>query len=184
MCKFLEYIKTNPEIVILGITTIILFFTAIATTKSWKTSKNVAGIQLFKELVIDYRSSEMLHAIVKLKDIFDKCGREKNLLIKRYIEMLKEDPQSQLHEQRRIVTHFYSMMALLYVKEWIPNDMVHTNWSEFDLRIIPEILVPIETIAIPRLYKRPDILQKKYPKTVKNMMKLYNDSKKLSDLHE
>jgi len=63
--------------------------------------------------------------------------------------------QNTLHYQRRLVSHFYQHLAALYVNKILTKDIVYKNWSEADLRIIPEIIIPIENKLREVLHKPP-----------------------------
>lgn len=104
-----------------------------------------------------YLSPEMLYAVGTLWDFYREYGKER--FVKKYEEIRKEEQiwvtsidkqkrieaeQSTLHYQRRLVSQFYNQLATLDVNGVLPKDIVYRNWSEADLRIIPEILIPIE----------------------------------------
>ena len=113
--------------------------------------------QALFNLLKDYRSPQMLYAIISLNEFYDKYGKEKfvkeyerirkkesNQILRQDKEKKIEAMQTTLHYQRRLVSHFYNMLATFYINGVLPKDIVYANWTEADLRIIPEILVPIE----------------------------------------
>ena len=56
-----------------------------------------------------------------------------------------------IHNQRRMVSQLYQEMENLLRDNTITEDLVLRYWSYSDLKIIPKIIDPIETKAIPIL---------------------------------
>jgi hypothetical protein len=50
-----------------------------------------------------------------------------------------------LHYRRRIIKEFYNSLAGLYELKALPREVIYTYWSAAELKIIPEILIPLET---------------------------------------
>jgi hypothetical protein len=50
-----------------------------------------------------------------------------------------------LHYRRRTVKEFFNLLAGLYELKVLPRDVIYTYWNETELRIIPEVLIPLET---------------------------------------
>jgi hypothetical protein len=136
--------------------------------KQTELQKKILIHQSLLNLQKDYLSPQMLYAIGTLWDFYREYGREK--FIERYEEIREEEhkwvlsidkqkrietEQTTLHFQRRLVPQFYNQLATLYVNKVLPKDIIYTNWSEADLRIIPEILIPIENKLREVLHKPP-----------------------------
>lgn len=160
---------------ILAITAAIIFWYAWETrnlkqqmAKQTELQKRTLIHQSLLSLQKDYRSPQMLYAVRTLRDFYREHGTEK--FVEKYekireeerkwiltIDRLKriEAEQTTLHYQRRLVSHFYNQLATLYINDVLPKDIIYRNWSEADLRIIPEILIPIENKLGEVLYKPP-----------------------------
>jgi len=87
-----------------------------------------------------------------------KTRREKEK--KEFETMLTKCPQqasdfhkTTLHCQRRLVSHFYQHLATLYVNRMLPRKYIYDNWHEADLRIIPDVIIPIENWLRKELHK-------------------------------
>lgn len=104
-----------------------------------------------------YWSVEMLDAIISLNRFADavplehlRASYEETLDAE--MEHLKQVPardriaylRTTLHHKRRLVSHFYNHLAFLLEHKILEEEIVFTDWQTRDLRIIPEILLPIE----------------------------------------
>lgn len=123
----------------------------------WRVARKAMLHHALLDVERDYRSPEMLYAVRTLWQFYKEHGRE--ALVEKYDEIRKreeqwvsslgkqkrlEAEQATLHYQRRLVSHFYRHLAALCVNDILPRDIVYSKWSEADLTIIPEILIPIE----------------------------------------
>ena len=121
----------------------------------------------------DYRSPEILLAVDSLRRFYLSCEREGRDLFEEYDLVRKKDwgnltgdsmwainsgyPREvagTLHHQRRLVSTFYQFLAAVH--ELDPSRdkdyVIYTNWAESNLRIIPEIILPIER-GLARIFK-------------------------------
>jgi hypothetical protein len=123
---------------------------------SWLNSRRTTLHHILEDIRKDYRSPEMHSAVKRLWQFYRLWGKD---FVQRYEETRQEDEKqipslsaqnrieaerNTLHYQRRLVSHFYQYVAALYVNGILPKGIVAKTWSEADLKIIPEILVPIE----------------------------------------
>jgi len=160
---------------ILAVTALIILWYAWETrnlkqqmVKQTELQKRILIHQSLLSLQKDYRSPQMLYAVRTLWDFYREHGTEK--FVEKYEKIREEElkwiltidrqnrieaEQTTLHYQRRLVSHFYNQLATLYVNNVLPKDIVYRNWSEADLSIIPEILIPIENKLREVLYKSP-----------------------------
>lgn len=132
----------------------------------------------------DYRSAEMLLAIEALWHFYDN---NKGDFIEEYIKVCESeynkisemDPEQQaaattgrLHYKRRIVSNFFQSLAVLRDLEAIEDRMLYSHWPERILRIIPVILIPIET-------KLSEVLKTEasFHETKERLNRLYEGSK-------
>lgn len=63
------------------------------------------------------------------------------------------DFKKNLNKARRPVSHFYQRLAVLYKHSWwfgkcFFGKIIFVLWSERDLRIIPDIIMPLETALV------------------------------------
>ena len=123
----------------------------------WRTTKKTMNYQALVDVRKDYSSPQIFYAVKTLRKFYETHGKE--TFVEKYEEVREQDEkrisalkegerieseQYTLHYQRRIVSHFYQHLAALCKHKIIPRDIVKAEWSEADLRIIPEILIPIE----------------------------------------
>jgi hypothetical protein len=172
---------------------VIAFISAIAAIASalfarcvWRIVKKTMIHQALLDVQKDYRSAQMLYAVKTLWQFYEEHGKQK--IVKEYEEIRVEEQkrislldkqkrieaeQSTLHYQKRLVSHFYQHLAALYVNKILPKDIVFSIWSEADLKIIPDILIPIENKLREVLHKPPiEPLNENC-----NLLVLYRDSR-------
>lgn len=140
--------------------------------------------QVLVDILMDYRSPEMLLAVRTLWDLWrsDRDGfveryetqrkREADAIAALPPEKRLEAERASLHFHRRLVSQFYSFVAGLYELGIIPKRILYTHWGEADLRIIPQILLPIEKRLGEALGTSPGS-----GPTLRRLQKLYDDSR-------
>jgi hypothetical protein len=119
--------------------------------------------QVLIDVMRDYRSGEMLHAINSLWRLRNEHGDQ---FVQVYLEQWQRDNeriarlpdeqqlaavQATLHYRRRTVKEFFNLLAGLYELGVFPREILYTYWSDAELRIIPEILIPLETAVAKEL---------------------------------
>jgi hypothetical protein len=134
----------------------IAFAAAVFAGLAWWNARQTMRHHLISELRKDYLSPQLHHAVKTLWQFYEECGEN---FVEKYEEKRKEEEewlsnlnrlemikaeQSTLHYQRRLLSHFYQYVATLYLDKILPKGIVFKTWSESDLRIIPEVIVPIE----------------------------------------
>lgn len=140
---------------------------------------------LLWRLLMEYRSPQMLLAIdtlwrlhgthsSNLADAYEQIRRDESDAI----ALLPPAQQAEaaagtLHHRRRLVSHFYQFLAALREMEAIPEPVLYTHWFETDLRIIPDILVPIEE----RLAREFKTDSNQFRSQIGRLMALYERSK-------
>jgi len=170
------------------ISAIAAILAALFAAFAWSVSKKTLVHQTLLDLQKEYRSPQMLFAVEKLRDFYREYGPEK--FVDKYEEIRREEQnwvlkldknqqieavQNTLHNQRRLVSHFYQQLATLYINRVLPKDIVYKSWSEADLRIIPEVLIPIENRLREVLHNPPlEPLNENSP-----LLILYKDSIKI-----
>ena len=149
------------------LTLVLVLVTAVyvfSTTRILKTMRDEAHKtamarlnDLLWRLQQDYRSAEMLLASEALWRFYDDnksnfveeymnaCESEYNKIIEMAPEQQVAATTGRLHYKRRIVSHFFQSLAVLRDLEAIEDRMLYSHWPERILRIIPIILIPIET---------------------------------------
>ena len=142
----------------------------------------------------DYRSPEMYRAVKTIWEFYKDCQKNTKNFVDKYFEIFEEDnkklakleenqrvkaEQSTLHYQRRLVSHFYQYVAALRSNRVLPGGIIYDTWAEEDLRIIPNILIPIETRlsqVVPTPPLQP-IDEANLPRSLLPLYNLYKDSK-------
>jgi hypothetical protein len=193
------FFTSLPTLILVGVTIFYVIFThRIANTmreqadimraESRKTA-NSRVHELLWRLLERYGSAEMLLAVASLWHFHDDMKKKGGDLAKEYEIIYRNDfdiiegrPRSEqaafatgtLHYRRRIVKHFYQFLASLHELEPTSDHLIYSHWSERNLRIIPEILIPIEeTLALNLDTYSPD-----FQISINRLRKLYEDSKK------
>ena len=103
----------------------------------------------------EYASAEMMSALQFLWNFYkNDCGKDVNLLVKRYklkidiekeeISKGKRDIKDSFDYYRRLVTHFYFHLADIHKNNILPEKIIFDHWSPIDLDIIPQIIFPLD----------------------------------------
>ena len=121
------------------------------------------ALHVLLEVRREYMAAEMTMAIVILWKFRKEHG---DRFVQVYLETWRRDEESiaaqpaagqvealrnTLHYRRRLVKEFYNLLAGLYDLGVMPKDVLYTYWVEAELRIIPEILLPLETAVAQHL---------------------------------
>jgi hypothetical protein len=111
----------------------------------------------------EYRSAEMMLAVNQLWAFRRQHGDD---FVQAYLASWREDdariarlpPEQQLdafhvtlHYRRRLVKEFFHLLAGLYELGMLPTAVLYTYWNEAELKIIPEIVIPLETAVAQEL---------------------------------
>jgi hypothetical protein len=106
--------------------------------------------------LLEYRSVEMFTAVKHLWGFHKEHG---NNIVQEYENIRQEDdmriaslPEYErlesekltLHYRRQLVSRFYQFLSGLVNEGVVPREMIYRYWNRGALRIIPEILEPIE----------------------------------------
>jgi hypothetical protein len=109
------------------------------------------------DVLRDYQAAEMTLALVTLWKFRREHG---DRFVEVYLETWRRDEEhiaarpaaeqveamrATVHYRRRMVKEFYNLLAGLYELKVLPKEVIYSYWSEAELRIIPEILIPLET---------------------------------------
>jgi len=123
---------------------------------------------LFK-LLEDFRSAEMMVAVVTLWRFRQTHGDQ---FVQVYMDTWRKDEariaglpgeeqvaamHATLHYRRRTVKEFYNLLAGMYELKVLSGKVIYTYWSAAELKIIPEILIPLETAVARDLRFETDI---------------------------
>ncbi len=131
--------------------------------------------QVFSDLWREYQSPEMLKALRRLHDFYNECGRNEENLISAYKRLYwsvnAEGPT--LHFYRRYVSHFFQKVTALIRQQMLDPGMFYDNWNKSDLRIIPDILVPVEIRALPSLWGETEYTAESMPRRFRRLLELY-----------
>jgi hypothetical protein len=115
------------------------------------------SLHVLFELLEQFRSAEMMLALVTLWRFRHEHGDQ---CVPVYLETWRQDDErisrlsaeeqveamrGTLHYRRRIVKEFYNSLAGLYELKVLPGKVIYTYWSAAELKVIPEILIPLET---------------------------------------
>ncbi len=170
----------------LVISALALVFSLVGIIIAWLAWRNARQTLLHQTVVSlenEYRLAEMLFAVKTLWDFYETHGASN--LGQKYLEEYSRDnawvaslpkderikaEASTLHCQRRIVSHFFEKVARLYFAKVIPKKIVFNIWPKNDLRIIPTILIPMETALAQELSGPTPAIRHR------NLKRLYDDA--------
>jgi hypothetical protein len=175
MCEFFASVGSISDIVMaLGAVGAFLF-----AVRAWVISKHTLRHQVLDSFFREYRSHSMGVAVQKMYDLMRDSGNDTTKLVDNYVRAYENDKYSEenLHYKRRMVSAFYQQVAAFVEKDRMLKKLVYSIWRKGDLRIIPRILIPIETIAISKALNSPPVLREEdYPEAFKSMLQLYKDA--------
>jgi hypothetical protein len=149
------------------------------SVRAWFLSKITFKHQILNDLFREYRSPEMGLVIRRMHELYASCSSDENKLIKKYVKAYtdEKDKKESIHFQRRRISGFYQQIAALSDKDARYRKIVYAMWNKKDLEIIPKILIPIETKAIPiALGNRPAMNYTEIKESFKRMLRLYEDA--------
>ena len=167
----------NVGLVVIGLATAIVGFV------EWRNRERERKRQILADVLRgyfkEYRSEEFGRAVEALMNFQRECKNDPAQIVQAYLELRKNVPQisgDPLHYQRRMVSAFYQEIAIYADgSEEIRNE-VYKVWTEGNLSIIPDVLVPIELEAIPISLGNPIVT--KVPPVFEAMLRLYEGSKR------
>lgn len=135
------------------------FLLVIATYIYSITSRRTMWYKALLDAKKDYRSPEMMTAVMILYDLYRKYGKDECRLKMEYSRILEEDNKKieqenwykskfnlikgSLSYQRRLVLTFYFHLYDLYKHNILPKEMIFGYFHKDNLSIIPKILIPI-----------------------------------------
>jgi hypothetical protein len=140
--------------------------------------------ELLWRVMMDYRSTEMLLAVDGLWRFYDIHKRDfleeyERLREYEHIKIMELPPGQQtaavtgtLHYQRRVVSHFYQFLATLHDLGAIADSMLYSYWGERTLRIINDIIIPVE-IMLAEKFKTDS---PGFRATIESLQRLYEGS--------
>jgi hypothetical protein len=150
--------SSPPDLAIVGelLLVAVLSLEGIVAVRHLRQSR-LDSLHVLFEVLEDFRSAEMMLALVSLWRLHHDHGER---FVQVYLETWRKDderiarlpPEQQaealratLHYRRRVVKEFYNLLAGLYELKVVPAEVIYTYWTAAELRIIPEVLIPLET---------------------------------------
>lgn len=130
----------------------------------------------------DYRSPEMFIAIRSLWEFFEEDPltlaqrfTDRRSMERKSLETLPLEDRSiftlsTIDFQRRQVSHFYGLLTMMYDEGGFQRKWLYTYWSKSELKIIPEILIPLEN-ALTQATGKPGLTD-----FIERLRRLYDDS--------
>ena len=158
---------------------------ALYARQSGRTAQSALVYQVLVNALSEYRSLEMFVAIKSLwrfkrEHAGDVAHAYKEQRLKDGLQLESLDPaqrlafeQTTIHYHRRQVSQFYALLAGLKEQGLPHRNIVYAHWTEADLRIIPEVLVPMEETLLAALGGP-------IPPTMLRLKRLYDDCPKTS----
>jgi hypothetical protein len=150
-----------------------------------------AAKELLTAYLREYRTPQMGRAIANLWDLYRLARRNPRELVRLYIKLFKKERSHAFHfEVRRRVSIFFQHLALLVEEEEYVREEVYRIWSKPSLDLIPKVLLPLETVAIPEIIggyrsevsKENFIIDTAPQRSIKALQQLYaNAPEKLAD---
>jgi hypothetical protein len=174
------------SVLVAGLSALYARHSNVKADAAQRTSEAALLHQVLVDVLFEYRSAEMLNAVRSLWEFWRKHqtdlptayeatrNQDTNILGGLLPKDRLEYERTTLHFQRRLVSQFYALLAGLYEQGIIPHKILYTYWGEGDLRIIPQVLIPIET----SLAKALGTSTSGSSPSLRRMQKLYDDSPK------
>lgn len=179
------HLRTSPQLdlALIGelLLVAVLSLEGIVAVAHLRQSK-LESLHVLFELLEDFRSAEMMLAMNSLWRFRQEHGEQ---FVQAYLETWHHDderiarlPASEqvdamhatLHYRRRIVKEFYNSLAGLYELKVLPGKVIYMYWNSAELRIIPEILIPLESAVASELRVETEVGD-----WFKRLQKLYDD---------
>jgi hypothetical protein len=141
------------------------------------------GLHVLFDVLRDYQAAEMTLALITLWKFRREHG---DRFVEVYLETWRSDEKhiaaqpaaeqveamrGTVHYRRRMVKEFYNLLAGLYELKVLPKEVIYTYWTEAELRIIPEVLIPLETAVAQDLR-----VEKELGPWFQRLRRLYDDS--------
>jgi hypothetical protein len=150
--------------------------------KQWKAARKQRKREFLSEYLREYRSVEMGQAIAELWDFYRHNDGDTRRMSDSYFTQYQDDPERRFHfKVRRRVSAFYQEMAFLAERDKDVQEILYQVWIEGDLRIIRDVLLPLELEAVPRVVgpvpKKENekiSVNEEWSPAIKAMAKLYN----------
>jgi hypothetical protein len=154
---------------------------------AWKSSKKAYRYEVINETFREYRSQEMGLAMKAIWDFKRKCDKKgktieqaREILIDEYYRLYKKDGDkiiNSIHNDRRRVSLYFQQIASLAARDKNIKKAILEIWSQRYLKVIPEILEPIEMIALPKCVgEETHNDRENYPQFMKDMLEMYETS--------
>jgi len=154
---------------------VVAIVSAFFAWRVWRTAEKSLRSQMLAELLRDYEKPVMAKHIQKLWDFWRDSNKDTNKVHSEFLGHLKltNNEAEEINRARRPVSHFYQRMAVLHKDKMVQDKLLYHLWSEKDLLIIPEIIIPLEKALVKW---RGDPLDEKDYELLKT---LYEDGKKV-----
>jgi hypothetical protein len=133
----------------------------VIATFTWWNSRRVFKQQIVNQLFEDYSTKEMHDAIAALHKAFEKHAKckdlehvtwqEKRRWINHYKKEYRRDYRKKLHLQRRKLSTFYQKIAYFAQRSPYVSKIVRDMWGGKKLPMVLDIILPIETVAMPEI---------------------------------
>jgi hypothetical protein len=154
---------------------------AIFGFKNWGKARRDKKRQFLSTYLKEYRDEDFGRAVAALWELYKDNGYDRGRLVDAYVKRAKEDERHFHFHVRRRVSAFYQEMGFLAKQDPDIMSMLKEVWNSGDLRIIKEVLLPIEREAIPQLLGerppddgRPIETNEAWPESFVVMANLYN----------
>ena len=159
--------------IIPGATASVLLITVILDLIKITRSRKTVGVKTLHDLRKEYEEEDMKLAVVNLHRLYRIASqKEKDVFVETYNHIVesqreKHHGQSDLDNNRKLFSHFYQKLSTYYCENIIYDKILFPSWSRPDLKILGEVVLPIE---------------KSFPQPSKtaldNLKKLYDDFSK------
>ena len=155
---------------------------------AWSLSSRALKYRMLLELMREYAHPDMNEHVKSLWYFWEDNGMNMYRMTKEYETLLtkrdknKEDEfTKKITGARRQLSHFCQRMAALHEGHVLPDKLLFRLWSTKDLRIIHEVIMPLEKVHIKLIKNRQKTTKVETElednKTFELLTKLYEHSK-------
>lgn len=146
----------DPTLAVSALSMLVAAMSALYARQALQRSREALMYEVLTHIASDYRSLEMFVAVKSLWRFkrehptnIAEAYNERRLKDAAHVESLTVEERTEyegttVHYQRRLVSHFYSLLASLHERGLPEQGAVYALWTKDDLKIIPEVILPLE----------------------------------------
>jgi len=140
--------------VLIGLVAVLIMLSRLLRARLEETERQVrqAKKDALNAYLQEYRTPEMGRAVASLWNLYRLARKNPRELVRLYIKLYQKEPSHAFHfDVRRRVSAFFQQLAVFAEEDGYARDLTYRVWSKANLDLIPRVLLPLETVAIPEI---------------------------------